>query len=130
MTLDDIKTAFIISLDSGASLPIQFENNSGEQNDIHYQPLFLPAETENIALSFTGVQDFSGIFQVNVNIKIGKAEEGLIAALNELDALFARGTQLTHGATTVQVEKIYTSQGVSNNPWYTTPVSIEFRSIQ
>ena len=126
----DIETACLILLDAGASLPIQLENSSGQQNGIHYQPLFLPAETENVALAFGGVQDFSGIFQVNINIKIDKNKEGLQAALNELDALFARGTQLIYGSAVAEVTRIGTAPGIPSNPWYTVPVSIEYKSVQ
>lgn len=125
----DIETACLILLDDSASYPIQLENDSGEQTGLHYQPLFLPAETENIALAFDGIQDFAGIFQININLPIDTNKTGLQDALNELDALFARGTDLIHGTTHAEIEKIYTVAGISNNPWYTVPVTIEYRAI-
>lgn len=130
MTLNDIEIACRVLLDAGATFPIHYENSGDKQTGTHYQPLFLPANTETVAMSFTGVQDFSGIFQVNINIKLDTGKTDLTAALDELSGIFSRGTALNYSVTKALVEVNYSAAGISNNPWYTVPFSIEFRAIQ
>ncbi len=130
MILNDLETACRILLDAGASYPVQWENESEEHSSLFYSCDYIPAETENVALSYTGIQDFQAIFQININLPIDTGKTGLSDALNDIKAIFYRGANVVYGSTSGIVETVYYNSGVVNNSWFTVSVSVELRAFE
>ena len=106
--------------------------NLGSQTDIdepHVASFLLPAETDTPALPYSGSQDYTGIYQVNVYVKKGGGTAQSRPLVDGLLNAFARGVEQTVSGQRVLIEKSWRASAIDNEAWYTIPVSVRYRSF-
>lgn len=129
MAQSDINIACDIILNNTPAFPVSSENAQSDQTGTHYRATFIPAETENIDIAYSGSQDLTGIFQVLISIPLNKGKSDAITAESELLSKFTRGTGLNYNSQHAEVVKTYMSGGFQNDQWWIIPCTIEYQGF-
>lgn len=113
------------------SLPTAWENDDfTPTNDALYiAPFILPADTEQAGLGAQGLDDNSGIYQINI---VAPADGGNGVALIKADVVadhFARGQTLTYNGVNVRLGNVSRGQGGRDGAWFIIPVFINYQSF-
>lgn len=131
MSVDvDIIKALTINLSNAQAFPVVYENDGSNQSGAYYSCEMLPAETDTlVSLSFADVSDYSGIFQINFYSKKDTGQADYFTGINEIDALFAAGTELVKNDSSVLIESVYPSPSIEIGEWFVTPINVNYRVL-
>jgi hypothetical protein len=125
----DISTALDIRLDSLAGRsPIAWENIGFKpvKNKLYLRPSHLPAPTSQAGLGDGGLDEYVGIYQVDVFAPAGK---GRGASEKKLDAIadhFKRGTDLLYNGVYVRLGNVSRNAGFIDEERFVTSVTINY----
>jgi len=90
--------------------------------------IFFAEPTQN-TLGTYGTNDIRGFVQISCNYPTDEGNGAIRALVSRLTDTFKRGTDLTYSGTRVTVLNSYPSASIIESPWYTVPVTINFRAI-
>lgn len=114
---------------SARGLPIATDNVSFDTPDSPYvQSHVMPATNDVIDLSGRLVV-YSGVYQVNVCVPVGRGKSTAFSLAEDLVNHFAVNTVLTDGEFSCYIDEIPSaSSGITNDRVYMVPVSMGYRS--
>lgn len=120
--LDGHLNTWAVSVD----LSVAWENIAYEPTitEAFVKPAILPAQPSTASLGENGLNRLTGVYQVSL---FYPAWEGSGTARDTADSLishFKRGTSLTSGGVTIEIERAWRSPAVQEPDWYQIPVSI------
>lgn len=132
--IENIQTALdsILKTWADAETIIVAWENIGRQTDIdvpHVASFLLPADTTGVGLADSDVQDYTGIYQVNVYVQKGDGTGSSRPLVDGLLNVFAKGTTVEVDGQKTRIETSWRSSAVDNEAWYVIPVSVRYRSF-
>ena len=129
MAQSDIETALNIILNNSPAFPVAWENKQSNQTGSHYIQSFMPVESSNISIEFTGAQELTGIYQILISVKIDSGKADCDIGITDLLNKFPRGLQLTSNGQTAEIEKTYISGGFRSDQWWIIPCSVMYKGF-
>jgi len=129
MTYSTIRAALDTILDNHAtaeSVPVAWENRDYKpgNKEAFFSADLLPTATGDVGLSLTSKEDFSGLYQVNVNVPKGSQTAELRTLVDGILTAFKRGTKqgdvLVEGSSAAPALTL-------NEAWHSVPVTIRYR---
>lgn len=96
-----------------------------EGDTLYLRPSFLPADTTQVGLGASGLDDTTGIYQVDV---VYPAESGRSSIPDAVADHFSRGTVLSYNGTNVRIRSVSIASGIRDGAFYFVPVSIAFQT--
>lgn len=91
------------------------------------QAFLLPQATETLSLSPTGRDIHEGIFQINYYNDAGIG--GYSTKLDVIADAFKRGTDLTHGGTTVRVRNVSLGVGRREDAFFVRNIDVSYYAV-
>jgi len=125
---NDIQAAFdnrLNTLPGGYDIAwpnIPFEPQAGAT---YLRPQFLPADTVQVGLGTDGLDDTTGIYQVDV---VYPAETGRSQIPDQVADHFKRGTVLSYNGTNVRIRSVSIASALRDGAFFFVPVSIAFQT--
>jgi len=131
----DMSAALSVNLNVYAvanSVAVAWENHqySPVTGTKYLRETLLPADTVQVELGSTGIDETLGIYQVDVfapaNSTAGKSE-----AVNLADGVadqFNRGLVLTYNSVNVRIRSVSRGAGTIDGAWFIVPVFVSFKS--
>lgn len=125
---NDIQAAFdnrLNTLPGGYDIAwpnIPFEPQAGST---YIRPSFLPADTTQVGLGADGLDDTTGIYQIDVVYPAGTGRSSIPDAVADH---FSRGTVLSYNGTNVRIRSVSIAQALRDGAFYFVPVSIAFQT--
>ena len=113
------------------ALPIAYPNETYTPNVgvAYLKPSRMPAKTIRNTIGVNGLNEYSGIYQIDVAFPSKGGQGTCESYADGLTAWFPPGLTLTVGTTTVVVTGISQLTARTEPDWYTIPLSISYRSI-
>ena len=113
------------------SITVAWENK-GRPTDVgtpYLSSFLLPAETVAVGMADGSSNDFTGIYQVDVNVPAGKGTIDSRPLVDGLLTAFARGIERTVNNQKTRIEMSWRDPAIDGDAWYFVPVSIRYRSF-
>ena len=96
----------------------------------YFRPSILPADTTPVGVEFTGSEDFSGVYQVDVVLYKGSTTIQERIHVDGICTAFARGTEATISGQKIQVTSVSPGPALELDAnWYYVPVSVNYRTF-
>ena len=113
------------------SLPTAWENGdyTPENGTLYLRTTLLPADTVQSELGSTGLDEHSGIYQIDVLAQSGGGKGQAIIQADLVADQFARGTVLTYNGVNVRIGSVSRGVGNRQDAWFIFPVFIEYQSF-
>ncbi len=130
----DINTALSVRLaefQTDGEPPIAYENAEYTQVEgtLYLQESFLPNIKEAVGIAHTSADDYEGLYQVSVMAGRGDRRFDAQEQARLISLHFPRGAEYTFNSIKVKITSARVSQGITDEGWYSVPVTIEWRAI-
>lgn len=115
---------------STLDIPTQYENApfTPAAGELYLAESLIP--TSNIPMSIVagGSNSSEGIYQVLVYSMAGETKGAGFAVADQVEALFERGTRLTHDGITVTILRVERNAGFMSGDRFAIPISVYYRA--
>jgi hypothetical protein len=105
---------------------VQYEPEVGTK---WIRPTVLPAQSDVLAMSDSGLEVHEGVFQVDVFTDINKGKSDSLTTADDISSYFARGLALTYSGVSVRIIRKSTGTSSRDGAWYMTSLLIDYQSI-
>jgi hypothetical protein len=89
----------------------------------------LPAPTEPASIGTNGYTRHEGIFQVSLYYPVGYGPGPALAKADAVASLFARGTELSAGTTSLKVVTSSRGPALQDADWFHVPITIQWQAF-
>jgi hypothetical protein len=108
--------------------PVAWQNTqfTPANGTLYLRPSVLPADTEQIGMGTTGLDEHAGVYQIDI---FAMAGDGRGAAEVKADAVadhFKRGTDLLYNGVYVRLGNVSRNQGIVNGDRFVISLSINY----
>ena len=108
------------------SVPVAWENReyAPDLSTPYFAASLLPVQTGDVGLASGSNEDFSGLYQVTVNVAKGSQTGDLRALVDGVLVAFSRGLKQDG----VLIEKSYAAPALTiNDAWHAVPITVRYR---
>ncbi len=130
----DINTALSVRLaeiQTAGVPPIAYENAeyTPVEGTLYLRESFLPNIKDAVGVAHTSADDYEGLYQVSVMAGRGDRRFDAQEQARLISLHFPRGAEYTFNSIKVKITSARVSQGITDEGWYSVPVTIEWRAI-
>jgi hypothetical protein len=130
----DINTALSVRLaefQTAGEPPIAYENAAFTPVDgvLYLLETFIPNIKDQLGLGHSSADDYEGFYQITVNDSRSNRRFTAQEQARLLMLHFPRGAEYTFNGVKVKITSARVSQGITQEGWYSVPVTIEWRAI-
>ena len=130
----DINTALSSRLQefqTAGQPPIAYENAAFTPEDgvLYLLEAFIPNIKDPVGLSHSSADDYEGLYQITVNDSRSNRRFTAKEQARLLMLHFPRGAEYTFNAVKVKIVSASMAQGITEEGWYSVPVTISWRAI-
>jgi len=130
----DINTALSVRLaefQTDGEPPIAYENAeyTPVEGTLYLRESFLPNIKDAVGVAHTSADDYEGLYQVSVMAGRGDRRFDAQEQARLISLHFPRGAEYTFNSIKVKITSARVSQGITDEGWYSVPVTIEWRAI-
>ena len=125
----DISSALDSQLDTLAGQsPIAWENTvfTPIKNTLYLRPTILPALTTQAALGANGIDEYIGIYQIDVFAPSGKGRGEAETKADAVADHFKRGTDLSKNGKTIRLGNVSRNSGIRSEDRFIISLSINY----
>ena len=110
------------------SSPVAWQNTvfKPAKSTLYLRPSLLPVSSAQIGLGSAGLDEHSGIYQVDVYAPSGKGRSEAEVKADSVADHFKRGTDLTYNGVTVRLGDTSRNQGLMEDDRFVISVSINY----
>lgn len=83
---------------------------------------------EQIEFGGSGQNRCEGIYQITINVGVGKGKYAIMQLVDSLQTYFNRGTKIIRNGIKVSLTKFYLGPEFPETDWFRQPLSVDFRS--
>lgn len=107
---------------------VAWENTefSPSTDEIWFEEIFLPNDSEQASLGITGLQEDIGLYQINVRVPLNTGTIESDNYINELSQIYKLGTTIEKDGESIYIEQSSASQGIIEDNWYVIPFTISW----
>jgi len=93
---------------------------------LYLRPTLLPAPTQQAGLGNTGLDEYQGIYQVDIFAAVGGGRASAEAQADLIGDHFKRGTSLTSAGTIVRLRDVSRTAGIVDGDRFAIAISINY----
>lgn len=121
----------LATLETGIAIAYENDANFTPQRGVPYlRSWHIPGNSIVSSIGINGIIRHQGIFQVDCCYEIGTGFGPAYAKVDQILALFKKGTALVNNGQRVVITISNAGTGSSEDGWYRIPVSIEYFSFE